>query len=402
MQLFKLIVIFTCLILGSFLSDAQQKITYDEVDATSYDLYINGKWKTLLDYGKTSINGGQDFIYLRLRMGYAAVMLQNFSEALKHYNHVLKKDRYNEIARYYAWYCLINLHQPEQAYIHVPYFSKEAKTMEHISKRALRDAGIECSNKFTDITTRNNSIYNKVSLNTRLGWKTNMEHSFITYNQIIDERGMVNVTNNSQIIIHQKEYYNKTTISLDNLLQLKIAYHFIQTPFNSHNISPYTSIVYKNNLWMIGLKYHDNYCTLQGSIITGKITDTTIHQYNFQATYFPKGNMNFYGISTISLHNRKKVNRINMQQILGCKLNKYIWLEANATFGRFSNYSENDLTYVYNAIDENRFKSGMNAYLQINKHILAQAGYTFEQRELYHTNFLFNQHSINGGITWKF
>ena len=402
MRYSKLIIITIIVLLSSFISVAQQKPTYDEADIFSYNLYLNGKWKELLDYGKTSINQGQDFIYLRLRMGYAAFMLQNYSEALKHYNQILSKDRYNENAHYYAWACLLYLQQTEQANIHVPDCSKQAISTEHIKKSAIRELGLESSYKVTDVTTRDNSFYNKINLITRLGWKINMEHSFITYNQNINEKALINVQNNQQIVIHQKEYYNKTTFSIDNKLQLKFAFHYIKTPFNSLNTSPFTNIVYENNLALIGLKYLGDYFTLQGSFIAGKIIDTTINQFNFQATYFPKGNFNFYGISTLSIQNRGTVQTPNLQQVIGCKLNKTIWMELNGTFGKFSNYTENDLLYVYNAIDENHFKGGMNMYLNFNKNVLTHVGYTFEKRKLYNTNILFYQHSINGGITWKF
>ncbi len=402
MQYRKLNIIFIILLFSTLFSVAQLKVSYEEADTKSYDLYLNGKWNELLHYGKFSIHNGQDFIYLRLRIGYAAVMLKNYSEALKHYNHILSKDSYNEIARYYAWFCLMNLNQPEQAYIHVPYFSKDAKASEKISKIAVREAGIESSYKITDVITRDNSLYNKISFSARLGWKTNIEQSFVTYNQTINERALVNIKNNRQINIDQKEYYNRTTISLDQFLQLKLAFHYIETPFNSLNVSPFSNIVYKSNLLLFGLKFHGNYCTFQGAFVTGKLSDTAVHQFNFQTSYFPLGNLNLYGISNFMIRGRNGISSLNFKQIAGCKLSSFLWLEANATFGKFSYFTENDLLYVYNAIDENQFKGGLNVYLKFNRHLSAQTGYTFEKRKLYNTNYLFNQHSINGGITWKF
>ena len=384
------------------LVNAQQKISFSDADYKSYDLYYNGKWKELIKYGEEAIKDGNDFNYLRLRMGYAAFMLQNYSEALKHYNAVLSKDSYHEIAHYYAWLCLINLHQQEQAYIHVPYFSKETKDYFHPAKRTITSLGWESSFKTTNVTTRNNSMYNKITLNSRLGWRINMEHSFATHQQNINEEKFIYINNNQNIQIKQKEYYNKTTVSLNRKWQLKAAYHYLQTPFNSLIYRPDSNLVYNNKIWLMGLKYFANYFTLQVSLISAKLADSNIHQYTLQSSYYPYGNMNVYGISTISIKEQNNIHSINVHQVAGCKLTKKTWLEGNITLGSFSNITENDALYVYNAVDENQFKGGMNVYLLQNEHILVMLGYTFEQRKLYKTDFLFYQHSINGGLTWKF
>lgn len=70
--------------------------------------------------------------------------------------------------------------------------------------------------------------------------------------------------------------------------------------------------------------------------------------------------------------------------------------------GTFSNLLENDALYVYNAIDPNKFKGGVTSYITLTPNIIAQLGYTFEQRQLYNQSINYNQHSITGGISWKF
>lgn len=83
-QLRKILFIIT--ILFSLQAVAQTNLTYDEVNNKSYALYEKGLWKELLSYGKEAVQANQDFILLRLRMGYAAFMLNNFSEAINQYN----------------------------------------------------------------------------------------------------------------------------------------------------------------------------------------------------------------------------------------------------------------------------------------------------------------------------
>ena len=403
MQLNKLILIVIFSIAG-FCSNAQEKTSLIEADINSYKLYEYGKWDELIKYGDRLLSNKQDFMYLRLRIGYANIMKQNYSMALKHYYKALSlsKDKNNAIAHYYIWVCLNNLNQPELAQLEFPYLSSEVKRIEKIKKIALYSESIEISNKMTDVATRNNALFTKVSLHTSIGSRLNMTHSFLTYNQNINEDSLVLIKNNNSIYINQKEYYNKSTFNINHQWQLKAAYHFLYAPFNSLLYSPYTDVTYKDNLFMLGLKYNRTFFTLQGSVVLGKLSDSSLHQYNIQAEYFPLGNTNIYGVSTVSMRDWSDSRILNLKQVVGKKINDKIWIEGNITMGEFSKYVENDLLYVYNTIDKNTLKAGINIYLFSGKHALAQMGYSYEQLKLFNRTYLFNQHSIIGGITWKF
>ena len=373
---------------------AQQTISYEEANAKSYALYEKGEWKALLQYGRQYMAQSPDFVLLRLRMGYAAFMLNNFSEALAQYDAVLKKDSYNETAHYYSWLCRKYLNQSELADVHMKYFSKEALQKEKIQNFTITKIGTEVSYKSTPLTARGNSIYARMDLHTRLHRNINMQHGFALYNQTIAEPKFAAVTNNTNIPINQKEYYNKTTINLNRQWQIIGACHYLYTPFNN--------FTYNNHIGLAGVKYSNYYFAIQADAVLGKMTDTALQQYNATLSLYPLGNLNIYSFSTSSLRNRNGKSAFNFKQVIGFKAMKFLWLEGNATFGSFSNFVENDALYLYNAIDANKIKAGATAYITITSKITAQTGYTFEQRELYKSINTFNQHSITGGISCKF
>jgi hypothetical protein len=182
-------------------------------------------------------------------------------------------------------------------------------------------------------------------------------------------------------------------LNLDKHWQLKVAYHFIHTPFNN--------LIYNNHLALLGVKYNGTYFNLQADGVVGRLTDSTLKQYNLQLGLYPLGNLNFYSFSTASIRQQGQ-SAFNFRQVLGAKLLKNIWLEGNITLGTFSNLLENDALYVYNAIDPNKFKGGVTSYITLLKNMVVQLGYTFEQRQLYKKTINYNQHSITGGISWKF
>lgn len=388
------LIIILAMVFASSAAYAQPAIGYGEANEKSYALYEKGEWKTLLQYGKEYVSHSPDFLLLRLRMGYAAFMLSNFSEALRQYDWVLKKDSYNETAHYYSWLCRKYLNQSELAGAHLKYFSKETLQKEKIENFTITKTGVEASYKSTELASRGDGVYARADIHTRLHANINMQHSFALYNQTIAEPRLRFVVNNRSIAINQKEYYNKTIINLNKQLQFIGAYHYVYTPFNNFS--------YNNNIGLVGIKYNNYYFALQADAIFSNITNTNSQQYNATLSLYPMGNLNIYSFSTTSLSNSNNKSSFNFKQVLGIKVIKNIWLEGNATFGSFSNFLENDALYIYNAIDQNKMKAGATAYIVLGNKFSAQLGYTFEKRELYLSTNTFNQHSITGGLSCKF
>lgn len=372
---------------------AQTNISFAAADSQSYTLYEKAQWKTLLQYGKEAIANGQDFVLLRMRMGYAAFMLGNYSESIKQYEVVLKEDTYNSTAHYYIYWSRVYLNQPEIAMAEVKFLSPGMTGDKNSRAAAFTNAAMEVSLKQSSVKSRGNSMYVRVGLGNRFSHGFHMQQSIATYRQKISEPLLTSVTKNTNITISQVEYYNRVMFNLNRNWQLKAAYHYMYTPFNN--------FIYHNHLLLAGVKYNGTYLNLQADAIIGKITDISTQQYNIQLDVYPLGNLNLYSFSTASLR-QQKGSAFNFRQVIGVKLLKQIWLEGNITIGEFKNYAENDALYVYNAIDINKQKAGITGYISLNKKLSAQLGYTFEQLQLLGTTSTFNQHSITGGLSWKF
>jgi len=219
-----------------------------------------------------------------------------------------------------------------------------------------------------------------------------MQQSLATYQQTLNEPLFTAVTNSNKIKINQIEYYNRIMTNLNRRLQFKAAYHYLYTPFNN--------FTYHNHLLMAGVKYHGSYFDVQADAMFGRLTDTSARQYNFQLGFYPFGNLNLYSFSTAVIRQRNG-SAFNFRQVLGAKLFKNAWLEGNITLGRFQNLAEKDALYIYNSVDPNKSKAGVTGYYMFGNTI-AQLGYTYEQRELFGTTNTYNQHSITGGLSWKF
>lgn len=371
---------------------AQNEFTFAAVDSQSYSLYEKAYWKELLIYGKEAIANKQDFLLLRLRVAYAAFMIGNFSESIKHYEAVLMEDSQNNTAHYYIYWSRMYLNQPEIAMAEVKFLPPGMIEEKKQKPAALTSAAFELSYKQTSVISRNNPLYARFGLGNRLSHKVHLQQFIATYQQNISEPLLTAVSNNNNIKINQLEYYNRMIFNLDRNWQLKTAYHYLNTPFNN--------FTYHNHLVLVGAKYNGTYFDFQADGIIGKLTDTSLQQYNLQLGLYPLGNFNLYSFSTASLR-QEKVPTFNFRQVLGVKVLKNLWMEGNITIGEFSNFAENDAMYVYNTIDINKQKAGISSYILLTENMTAQLGYTFEQRQLFGSTIKFNQYSITGGISWK-
>jgi hypothetical protein len=389
----KQITILTIVLLSSFFGFAQEQYTYDSVNAKSYRLYTSNDWTNLLNYGKDVVNHQIDFQFLRLRLGYAAFQLNNYSEAITHYEKVIQNDSYNTVARYYLWVCNGMLNNNEIGDLNIPFIAAEAITEEKRKSTKITEIGIESSYKATDLLRRGNSLYGRFDLSARLGYNLHIQQSFALFNSKINEPLYTSINNNTNIQINQVEYYNKTSLTLDKRWVIKGTYHYLYTPFN--NLS------YKNNIGMLGLQYNKPQFSLQVNAIMGKLIDSSFQQYTAQLKWYPLGNLNFYTFTTGSL--RKASDKVyNLKQVIGFKAFEHCWTEGYITLGSFKNITENDILYVYNAIDRTLSKKGVSIYTDVIPGCILQIGYTYEHLELYKKPTTFNQHSIIGGIKWKF
>lgn len=369
---------------------AQQPFSYGQTDSSSYALYQQGRWKELLQFGKQAVSAGQDFPLLRMRMGYAAFVTGRYSEAIRQYEKVLKEDALNETAHYFIYWSRVNLGQSVVAMASLPYTQAADIPVAQRKISAVESAEAEFSYKQNSITDRGNPFYFRAGLGHRFSHRVHMEHALAVYRQTLNEPGLTAVNNNDDISIGQFEYYNRVRIQLDRHWQLKGAWHYVRTPFNNFS--------YNNHLLLFGIKYHGAYASLQADLVLGRITDSSRRQFNLEWQWFPLGNMKVYSFSTAMLRNRQTTD-FHYRQVLGFQVYKNTWLEGNITTGTFRNLAENDALYLYNAIDPNKVKAGAALYFLVGKTRL-QIGYTYEQRERFATKQLFQQHSINGGLSW--
>ncbi len=135
-------------------------------------------------------------------------------------------------------------------------------------------------------------------------------------------------------------------------------------------------------------------------------------QSKLQLTYYPFGNLSFYGITSgaIILDNSEyRGTPTVFSQNLGLKLVDNIWLDAMVSVGNHLNYITDRSFVVYDTYDPVKFVSSLSLSYYLKK-ISFSATYSYTQREgwnytNYYMNFnkyKYNNQLVNIALKWNF
>jgi hypothetical protein len=369
---------------------AQKETKEQKADVTSLQLYNEKKWKELLEFGKATLAEGTDFPLLRMRTGYAAFVLGNYSESLKQYEKVYGDDNNNKVALYYAYLDNLYLNNITAARYYAGKLPEEKKGEEKLMKNKISSLNLEYSFKAPDITDRGSAGYGKLGLNIQLGYRLELQQAVGFYNQIISEPRLIAVANNRNIDIAQKEYYAKLIFAANGKLAVIGGFHYLNTPFNNFK--------YNNMIGFGGVRYTTPFVHLQALAQVAKIRDSSYSQLDASLTAYPLGNTKFYTISKASLG-----KDFALTQVAGVKVLKNMWLEGNLTVGQYKILFANDALYVYDDIDTKKFRLGGSLYFLAGKKLMLTANFNYDKKIRYgSTSFYFNQYSTTGGLIWNF
>ena len=89
--------------------------SFKELDALTYNLYLNSEWERLLEVGDSLIESGTDYYYLRLRMGLAHYFLNQPLLAIPHLKRANDFNAAEELALEHLYYCYFQTQQYGQA-----------------------------------------------------------------------------------------------------------------------------------------------------------------------------------------------------------------------------------------------------------------------------------------------
>ncbi len=260
---------------------------------------------------------------------------------------------------------------------------------------------------------------------------------------------------------HQNEFYINSSIQFNKGFKITPAFHFINVKYSS----PYANYIAQNftdtayftlfdntyhlfdsineiytintettsiNNYVISLSITKNISYFSFDLFGtySNLNDKKQTQIGLSTAYYPLGNLNLYGVTTIkgfyeeesrnykNKGRQKKNSRFIFSQTIGLKILPTVWFEGFITYGDLSNTNEKNAFIVYYIPDKINYKWGANLILPVFKNIELSLRYNFLSKESYYITYYlaeennktdfktvytpYKNQSIIGGIKWKF
>ncbi len=252
--------------------------------------------------------------------------------------------------------------------------------------------------------------------------------------------------------VRQHEAYINATVALPWGLKIIPAFHWINVGYNKINPAYRTDTVMDTAFYQSFNNYYGTF-PFPRTIYSFEQTDTSFNNYlaslriskewgifnisltgslsklngkqqkqiGASLTYYPLGNLDFYGTTTATGFFQGKVKRLLLSQVLGAKITPWMWAEGNFYYGDYTNANIFNGAIVYNNSDKIDYRAGATLLFVVGKHIQLSLIYQYFRKESLQTYYIkskdtstgaikeipqttynpYNTHSIIGGITWK-
>lgn len=147
-------------------------------DSVTYKAYLISDWKTVLKTGREALGKGEDYFYLRMRMGDAAYATHDYRAASTHFSRALQFNKADEYAQEMQYYSFLQNGDADEAYKSAQNLSKE-KRLQLKLKNGVRpefiylESGISMSaapERLHDWMPGSDTVYSESEYQSKLGY----------------------------------------------------------------------------------------------------------------------------------------------------------------------------------------------------------------------------------------
>lgn len=387
---------------------AQPVSKYTYVDSATYRMFSDGRWKSLDSIGRLAIAAGNDFPYLRMRMGYAAYMRGNYDRSLNQYAISMKQDPTNQGVLEMRAINNLFLGRTEAAEY---FYGKLDDTIrKKYTTRAfdlISGLDAEGGSSFPNDSTRRNSGVFRAGLRTRIGWRWTLYQSYGYFAQTVTGTPPVPNVPPPTINVKQNDYFIRTKYQATANLNFMLGYHFYAYSTKPNREPPpgvphYGTVDFKGNILFAGTTVFLPRVSLNAQAAFASQDSSKMQQYSLTATYMPFGNLNFYVLATAYLQ-QGTTTRVVPSPGIGFHPQKRVWIEGTFTYGNFNNLYEGEGVYIVNMYDNSQDRISASAHVMLSKHLFLNLSYLQEHKFYQNqtSKVMYSQPTITGGLSWK-
>lgn len=432
---------------------------FKTVDLETYNLYMQQDWEELIRTGKAGLKQDIDYYYLRMRIAIAYYEINNYKASQVHFIKALKFNEGDPVASEYLYYAYLFAGQTQQAAILAKDFSPSmmekinplpGKFVDRIALEYLynvndtKDLLSNPDQYFSglppgyQLVTINYSNLNAM-LHQNFSPGITLTHAY-TYlnktNYYYYNDGLTPFGFDEQKVF-QNQYYIAPAFTTKQGLSIAPSFHYLKIRFQVPYIvtggggagpgGGVSSIQFSDLVsdhFVVGMNLSQalGRFTIRLGGIYSSMNEASQVTGTAGLTWYPKGNLDLYLGTSLSLHN-ENTNLNNTVELIpdlliGFGIASRVWIEFSGSYGNMRNYTEGNGYIVYNGLDWLIYKAIGTIIIPVTpKGSSIFLGTRFAESKSQFTlrdtpfdassgqdinSIISNSISIFGGLSWKF
>lgn len=388
--------IFSLFFLKSYSQDTPDAT---EIEMKTLEFYTNKDWNSLIALEDEALKNGNDYFYLRMRLGIAYFEQKNYGLALVHFNKAIGFNSTDDLVNEYLYYSYLFLGKEEEARKLSTAFSSELKVKLGLNSTSAIDfitvsGGSKIAN--SSFSDPNNAIYFKPAHFYELGLK----HYFATKFSLFHA---VNTFSQETWIgdINQNQYYALAAIPLKNNWSIAPAFHILQLKFTG-KIPGINSETTSNNYFVSSFSVKKSFKKFDFSIgsTVSNIASSTQYNHFANVTYAVFGNSQLVLGFTDYVHTSDTYAKLNhsYSAFVYYRPLKFAAVKLSYFKNQNNNIIEDNGYLVNNSVDLTTNRFSVLANFRINTTFSLFTLYQIENKKVYLQNSDYQYTILLGGI----
>jgi len=393
---------------------AQDSLLIRQTDSITYRQYLDGDYRSLIETSRDARDRGVSFYYLDYRTAIAYDALKNHAAAATFYERALAVTPDDALLQESLYYALLLSGQQDRAQLLVASFAPhiQAVTGYHtptIDQITLsggylmneNDRSITAGNGYDSLNQYGDMAFTTLGIDFNLSLNSRLKLGYQFYNTHFQRSTGELLLREDQLAQHQ------LTAALEFFTPGSITWGFAGGYYNierndagevnNYSLTAFLNKRFRYTLPEIALSWSD----------FGGISQ---YQARGSLTYYPLGNLNFYGITSAALIHTPDGWTTQQQlfsQHLGFRLFGQLWADTGVSIGNHLNYITNRSFTVYDTYDPVMATASVTLSWYA-RHMTWSAGYGWQQKEGYawsatdYNAYRYNNHLINIAWSWNF
>lgn len=419
---------------------AQDSLLIRQTDSITYRQYLDGDYRALIETSRSARDQGVTFYYLDYRTAIAYDALKNHAAAATFYERALAVTPDDALLQESLYYALLLSGQQEKAHILAASFAPHTQAVTGYHTKAVdrislaggylmneNDRSIAAGSSFDSLNQYGDMAFTSLGIDFNLSLRSRLKLGYQFYNTRFERSAGGGLLREEQLAQHQLvaalEFFTPGSITWGfaggyyNIEQNNgssatlpgngwggpgpggSAAAFTSAPLRSHNysVTAFLARRFRYTLPEIAFSWSD----------FGWISQ---YQAKGSLTYYPLGNLNFYGTTAAALIHTPggwTTHQYLFSQQLGFRLFGQLWTDTGASIGNHLNYISDRSFTVYDTYDPVMATASVTLSWYARQ-MRWSAGYGWQQKEGYawtttdYETYRYNNHLINIAWSWNF